>query len=570
MNGLSKHTKKIKETVLKNLDIAERIKGDSPSQEDIQKATEIKDNIKYYIDLLRISPDEKNDIKGFRVTSQNDYSTTYSGLAENEYITIESSVFGTSVFYKGANVIDLFTYDGKESNQEDTLPKIDWTLLPDVLSAYGQNMAQLNRYDDNMMAISLLAAASSAIGNNLHVQPTNNPTHIEYPNLWALIIAPSSSKKSGIANESFKPIKVYDKKLYDEYEEAMAKYLELQNKRSELSKGNKEIARKKIEEFEKEHPNMKPPRETNILVNILSPERLPSLIRESRGRLTALYDEGFLFFRMIRENRAGDMRSNMLSAWGGNGTVKVNRQARDKQAYVTNASISVVLFMQPDHFEKELKIYNKEKDGLFPRFQLVAVKGKPKKRISVAFDPTARDNYFNKIHDLLTLTKRDTPLRFDTRDGASDLIEKYIFENEDKLEIEDDPLLREIIGKRTTFVCGLSAILHSCNIDKYNDITDYTISKDTLERAIKIAEFCEAHLRHLLQIDDRKFKRDEVLAKKVMEQVNKFKMRGATEVTCSRIAVNITGRNNLGKVTAKEVETILSKHFIGAKGRYQI
>lgn len=207
-------------------------------------------------------------------------------------------------------------------------------LLPPVLRDFVADVAERMSCPPDFVAVAILVSLSSVIGARCFIKPKKNDTWTVVPNLWGMIIAPPSSKKSPAISEAFKPLDRLIKAAGNEYAENQSSYeiekmvndAEIRHLKKELEKAVKEDdcmeKHDRIEQLkkqisalkEKDTPSLKRYRSNDTTV-----EKLGELLAENSAGLLVSRDELAGFISSWDKQGHEGARAFYLEAWNGFG-----------------------------------------------------------------------------------------------------------------------------------------------------------------------------------------------------------------------------------------------------------
>ena len=456
----------------------------------------------------------------------------------------------------------------------------DWNLLPEILREYGQNMSSINLISDKMMGTSILATACASIGRNAFVTPNSkNPTWKERCNLWGVSTAPAGSRKSEAIKKAIAPIFEEQKEIHKEYNKDMEEFkleeADYKTKKSWYEKQLKIVLETKGNKDKLVRPEQpRRPVKKNYIATDITAERIPSFIAESDGSAFVAYDEMSALFQSTSSKSSrgtgGEARDIYLSAWSGDGFDNRLRQDKTKETNTSGASISIYGMTQPDIIADHVSEYKRKKDGFFPRFQLVTYETKyiDYEENDTPYNQKAADRYGSLISKLLNF-KRSNAFYFEG--PAAELMKEWLKENKRQLvkySERKDLLMGEIIAKRTKVVCALALVIHLSEHLELEANPIGSISKYSLERAIKLNEFYINEIKRVVGSEQQKEVDEEETADRVLGWLSDINHQTLLKngVQASKISDSL--RKNGGRIPAKDVKQIaLSSNYSVRGGR---
>lgn len=331
----------------------------------------------------------------------------------------------------------------------------------------------------DFIATSLLIALGTVIGAKLEMRPKQNATFGVIPNIWGVIIAEPSQKKSFGINAGMYFLKQIQEQEFERYKK------ELQDS------DNEEIT---------------PPR--YLYLNDSTPEALAEKQKNNPYGLAMVRDE-LMGLLVSLEKNEGEGRAYFLEGWNGNSSYTFSRIGRG-DGYIKNHCLSVLGAIQPG----KLNAYMKEKatatknDGFLQRFQ-VMVYPEPSigKFTDIAPDIENRNAVKNIFERLYFLSDEDiseiaTEVDPETKRGILrfdiEAQEKYIawFNSmSEKKSNEQNSLLVEHLGKYEKLLLAIVLIFHLVRLIETKENKSKAITSDELNLGLKWLVYLESHAR---------------------------------------------------------------------------
>jgi putative DNA primase/helicase len=437
--------------------------------------------------------------------------------------------------------------------KEPTVVKFDKELLPESVRPFAVDVAErMNNAPLEFAAVSALVTLSAAIGRSVGVRPKLYDDWTVVPNLWGMLIAPPSIKKSPIMSEVFKPLHKAEAIANDSYQEAMAEFkgeqfeykVELKRYEDALKKGDS--ASMPAEPI--------PPIRKRYVLSDATIEKVAEVMVENPRGISIVVDElSGLFSTFNRTGREGD-RSFWLEAFNGNGAKPVDRIGRGS-IYVPYVCASIFGTIQPDIVSNLLlstKSGGSGGDGLLQRFQLmVMVNTSEFKYVDRQPNYTARSAYSETIISILESDPMDFGAKKDkyTDDvffrfsaDANELFKEWSEELNKKIadESEHNPSLSAHLGKYEGLFASIALILF------YADKVKGVVSDDTipLTYAIKAKGWCnflESQAREIYDIDRISEKKKDALEDKIIKKVRELEVVKKLPMSYGEISQLIKG-----------------------------
>lgn len=358
-----------------------------------------------------------------------------------------------------ADEVDLPTPEPLDSApRRAALPVYE--LLPTVLADWVTDRAERMNAPTEFLAVAALVACAGAVGNRVVVapDPAADPTWLEAPNLWGLLIGEPGCKKSPVMEVAMRPLTEIEGELANTYREEQDRYqTELERYRRDKS-GTQPL----------------PPVERAILTRDITPEKLGALLATNPYGLTSYQDELLGLIATWERPERGGERQLYLTLWSGLASHSVRRIGRGSQ-YLPVTTLSLLGGAQPGPFARYvLEAANGfNHDGLLVRFQLLVVADLPPyQRIAWPDDGVVAERYIRTVRRLAALSHingaPEQIVRSDIRRPrltfAPEALEHFLAWREtaarEAREPECPTLTRSLIEKQPGLVAKLAALFH--------------------------------------------------------------------------------------------------------------
>jgi len=444
---------------------------------------------------------------------------------------------------------------GERPGKEEEEVRFDPGLLPHSVATWAVDVAE--RMDGAPVVFagtSALAALSAAIGRRVGVRPKLHDIWTVVPNLWGMLIAPPSVKKTPIYSEMFKPLVKAEIEEGKAYEEALREYdAEMLVYEAEMKAYKKKLEKGEREKSLPSRPEA--PIKKRYLISDATVEKVAEIMIDNPHGLALVMDELSGFFSTLsKAGREGD-RSFYLEAYNGDGGKNIDRIQRGS-FYVPHVCASIFGTIQPDVIFNLVAAENSGGsggDGLLQRFQLLAIVERsnftPTDR---APNLTARDKYEELMHRLLYADpleygatedlreKKDMPFyRFSTEANAV-FNEWRTKLNKRKIEEEANPSFSSHLGKLESLFASLALILFYS--DRVMGLTDKNeVPEDYARRALKLCSFFEGQARKLYDMERIKERREEAMDEKIIAKARELEDNGKLPMSRGDLSRHIRG-----------------------------
>jgi len=386
--------------------------------------------------------------------------------------------------------------------EKPTLPTFPVDALPKIIRDYVVAVAETTQTPVDMAATASLAIMSLCMQGRYRIDGKadwNEPV-----NLYTLIIAESSERKSAIISFMTRPVNEYELNYNNtnagRFEASRMRKSALESKKktveSQYAKGKAsetdltEIA-DKVASFKEEKPK-------KLYVDDITTEKLTSILSDSGGKTAIISTEGGIFDVLAGMYNKSVNIDVFLKGYSGD-TIRVDRIGRPSEL-IQKPALTILLSVQPSVLSQLISNSTFEGKGLTTRFLYAlpeSLIGKRKFHTS-PIPPEVSRLYDMKIKDVLNEEENlidNQTVRLDSE--ASSLFEAFHDENE-KIMGENTEI-KTWRGKLVGNVLRISALLARFNKDQFNPFFDITpplvVSKDDMANAILIGKYYIEHAK---------------------------------------------------------------------------
>jgi hypothetical protein len=264
----------------------------------------------------------------------------------------------------------------KPLDKSVNLPQFPVDMLPEKLANYATEVAKCVQCEPDMPATAILCAIACVSSRKALVGVGN--THTEPVNLWSMIVADPSERKSEVFGKVFAPVYKYqsdtNEKMREEFERQQMDYKLHLSRIASLEKKYASAKQEKIEEIRYELQNlikdteaMEPMFVKRYTAGDVTPEAMATIMHENGGSITVVDSEGAgpLANALGRYGDAGTKLENMLRSYRGD-TMQIDRRGRSETIF--KPSLTVALALQHGVLARMGK-HNESKDqGFTARF----------------------------------------------------------------------------------------------------------------------------------------------------------------------------------------------------------
>ena len=386
--------------------------------------------------------------------------------------------------------------------EKPTLPTFPVDALPKIIKDYVVAVAETTQTPVDMAATASLAIMSLCMQGRYRIDGKadwNEPV-----NLYTLIIAEPSERKSAIISFMTRPVNEYElnynntnagrfeaSRMRKSALESKKKTIETQYAKGKASETDLTEIAEKVANFKEEKPK-------KLYVDDITTEKLTSILSDSGGKTAIISTEGGIFDVLAGMYNKSVNIDVFLKGYSGD-TIRVDRIGRPSEL-IQKPALTILLSVQPSVLSQLISNSTFEGKGLTTRFLYAlpeSLIGKRKFHTS-PIPPDVSRLYDMKIKDVLNEEENlidNQIVRLSSE--ASSLFEAFHDENE-KIMGENTEI-KTWRGKLVGNVLRISALLARFNKDQFNPFFDITpplvVSKDDMANAILIGRYYIEHAK---------------------------------------------------------------------------
>lgn len=445
-----------------------------------------------------------------------------------------------------------------EPADSSKLPIFPVDLLPPVLRDFSKAVAESLQVPTDMPAAAVLGVVSACIQGKFAVQV--KPDWKEQTNLYILVIARPSERKSPTLRAVAAPLYNYSKEENNRREPAIREYqlkreilektiASLKDRISKPLQKGKVITLDEISEKQRELESLKPVHPVRLIADDVTPEKLVSLMAANDGKMAVISAEGGLF-----DILAGLYNSNVnidpfLKAYTGD-SIQIDRQGRPSET-IDNPALTMLLMIQPSVLEKIIENGKFNGRGLTARFLYsypMSMVGKGRKFETDPIPDPVMNAYCNLIYDLLNIP--DEPKTIYLSDEAQAVNTEFFYSLEPQLTdgLED---VESWAGKLHGQAARIAGIIHCCIHQE--DATAELMSGGTMKAGIAIGEYFTEHAKFAFDLMGESDSREDVLAKYVLKRIDGMKSEEFSKRELHQLC-----KKKSGLKTIKEFNNVLT------------
>lgn len=381
------------------------------------------------------------------------------------------------------------------------VPAFTIKLLPKMIGAYVQDVAERMGCPLDFPAIGAVVALATAIGSRICCKPYANGTWLVPAGAWGMAVSSPSAVKSPPLQEMLRPLKVLDKQAADQFARDLTQY--------EIDKAIYDNAVKAAVRAGNNNPGVTPPAEprmTRYMVNDSTYEMLIAIAKANPQGFLIWRDELIGWFHSLAKENQKEARGLYLTGWSGTEGYATDRIGRG-HVRADCVNLSLLGTIQPNvlrQIVRDAVAGGAGDDGLIPRFQFAVYPDPEPHFTKVDRYPnfSAMQHYEERITELVNLnptavgasiTLDGTPyLPFD--EEAQIIFDEWRQKLEDRIrrpDTDEHPAMLAHLGKYRSLFPKLALILHLAAGQKG------PIGKNAANRAKVWIIYLEAHARRI-------------------------------------------------------------------------
>lgn len=424
-----------------------------------------------------------------------------SALKFFEKISKEESYISAAEFEQNA-------WDRPVPFEGEKMPEFPIEALPKIIRDYSVAVGKSTQTPVDMAAVGILTSVSACMRNLYKVE--GKADWHEPTNIYSVIIAEPSERKSAVISLVTRPIDEYVKKYNRahrvEFEMSRAIKQRLENKRNSLlsqrkrkaeDKGNEinEEIRKVVEEmvsFTEKKP-------LKIYVDDTTTEKLTESLAENENALAIISSEGGIF-DVISGAYSNKVNIDVfLKAYSGE-NISVERIMRNS-LFVENACLTILLSVQPVVIGELMKNKKFRHRGLTARFLYVAPQSFVGKRTlnAASISEESYKEYRKLIENILMEERGSSSTIIPLTEEAKALLSDYYDWVEQRL-VGEFTMYSDWLGKLVGNTLRIAGILARSSVLKkdvegsfFKEDDPIVIDRDVMANAIKIGKYFLIH-----------------------------------------------------------------------------
>ncbi len=436
-------------------------------------------------------------------------------------------------------------------NREKQLQEFPVDSLPDNIRPYVIGVAESLQVPVDMIASFTLSIISLCLQGKFQIKV--KPDWYETINLYTLVIARPSERKSPALKETAAPVYKYVKEENERRQPEIVKYeLErkvlsgkLKNIQDSLSKsGSKtKYTIQDALECQKELDNLEEVKKLQMILDDVTPEALVKAMKENNERIGIVSAEGGIFGMLAGRYSNNTNIDIFLKGYSGEyySTVRIGRGGNELE----NPLLTIVLAVQPQIIADIMDNKDFRGRGLLARFLYCIPNTRVGSRTykSKPINPFVKEQYEKLINELLNIDGTGFLERTIKLSPEADILSEAYNQWIERQLVNELEEIEDWAGKLHGNTMRIAAILH---VIKYKlNAANVLLEEDTMAAAIEIGKY---YLEHSKQAFD------------IMGLSEPQDVRDAKYII-SRIDSNTKNTNNTKNVSKRDLWQLCKGHF---------
>ena len=381
------------------------------------------------------------------------------------------------------------------------LPPFPVDALPQTIRDYVVAVSETTQTPVDMSATVSLGVLALCVQGKYQIQ--GKPDWIEPLNLYTVVVADPSERKSAIIKHMTKPIDSFETSFNQsnaanlKFNRAQKRILERRQRALEEQAAKGKYDKKAMDELTKELAEFKEMKPLRLYVDDVTTEKLITVLSECDGKTAIISTEGGIFEMLSGLYSKNVNIDVMLKAYSGD-CIRVDRIGRVSES-IMNPTLTVLLTVQHNVLSGMMSNNTFRGRGLTARFLYCMPKSiVGERRYRTEAIPTeVKDRYSFLIHDLLKeQTKDNIPNIITLSTKADELLESFSNEVESKLKNEYSDI-GDWAGKLVGTVLRIAGILYRASTIRDDFLKDdeepLVVDESTMKNAIAIGRYFTEH-----------------------------------------------------------------------------
>ena len=423
-------------------------------------------------------------------------------------------------------------FEDFEKPDTDKLPRFPIESLPSVIGDYARAVAESLQVAEDMAAVAILGIVSLAVMGNFYIEPKTD--WIEPLNLYILITARPSERKTPVLREVSAPVYEYAKEenekrrpLYDKYL-TQKKILEnrindLIGKASKGAKGKEPVTMQDVFDAQQELSDLEEVTLLKLIIDDITPEAMVKVMKENDEKIAMVTAEGGVFGMLAGRYSTQPNMDIFLKAYGGEPYCS-DRMGRAGEA-LEHPLLALLLMVQPKVLQDALGNPDFRERGFMARFLYSLPPSKVGYRVydSKPIPKDMRDTYNQLIKDLLSIgIHREWQLEntvIHISEEAYQVSKEFFDEIEEKIP-EDYEEIEDWVGKYHGQTMRIAGLLHV--IKHRLGAASIILEAQTMKEAIQIGKYFLEHAQMSFSLSGLTETKEVKEAKYIMKKIDSF------------------------------------------------
>ncbi len=370
-----------------------------------------------------------------------------------------------------------------------------------TLQVYVDAISEALQVPVDMAGVAVITIVSMAIQTKYVICPIDG--WIEPLNLYAVVVARPSERKSPVVREVTQVVYRYTNEYNEKNQQRIEEYnaekdvltKRIANMKQELAsvkKNKTTFTMDDLKELQNEYSQLEEVTPLRLVADDITPEALVSLMYENGGKMAVISTEGGMFD--VAAGRYSD-KTNIdvfLKAYSGD-PIMVDRKGRSNE-YIQSPALTILLTVQPTVIEEVMSNKEMSGKGFVARFlyslpvsrigsRSYRVKPLPKK---------VKEGFDNLIYRLLDIPDIGEPRTLCLSEEADKLAENFFQEIEAGL-VDDLEMIEGWAGKLHGQTMRIAGIFHCC--EHIENSYNVPVSGETMKNAIGLGRYFLEHAK---------------------------------------------------------------------------
>lgn len=395
-------------------------------------------------------------------------------------------------------------FEGFELLDVPLVPLFNTELIPSVAKAFVIATTESLQVSPGMVGPAITTVVALGIQKKYCVHPL--PDWYEPGNLYMLIIAEPSERKSPTMKEIMRPVFDYEREENERLAPDIAAYETkkkiLKGKIENLTKNLSSLRKKKsdekyldmgdLETLQQELNELEEVTPVKLTVDDITMEALGKAMEQNHDRIGIVSTEGGFFNILAGRYSDNTVIDLVLKGFTGDrfSQVRIGRKSQT----LNNPLITMLLYVQPVVIKEIMNNSEFIDRGLNARFLYSmppSTIGERRYRVK-KISELEREEYCDVVRRLFAIPVSDKPKPVELNEDADKLAEEFFYEIEKKMkDNEVSPELKTWLGKLHGTTMRIALVFHCMQYVEESEF--HKIDGDTMKNAIEMARYYQAH-----------------------------------------------------------------------------